>query len=184
MLRQLLAIGSSAILSYGLSQDLTVWAAPSLSREAKLLKQKTDRLRGDMSIDRVLKIMGRPVKKMPIDRYIWDGSNYTLTLWFRPLDRDLIFLETENYAARGNIDREIEEMAKKVGNLEKGIPYEEVVKQLGFPGKKDKTTPTIKYFWRAKESVAFVVFQGAKIHTYAYYDTPKDYFNRDLIPVD
>jgi hypothetical protein len=84
MFRRLFAIGLIATLSYGVFQDLTVWAAPSLSREAIALKKKTDKLRVNMSIAQVLKIMGQPLKKMPIDRYIWAGSNYTLNLWFRP----------------------------------------------------------------------------------------------------
>lgn len=64
------------------------------------------------------------------------------------------------------------------------MPYEDIVQKLGISGKKDDKTTIVKYFWRAKESVAIVVFQNGKILTYNYYDTPKDYVDRDRLPAD
>jgi hypothetical protein len=184
MFRRLFAIGLITTLSYGVSRDLTVWASPTLSPEANALKKKTNKLRGNMPIAQVVKIMGQPLKKMPIDRYIWAGSNYTLKLWLRPRGKELNFLETESYSTLGKGDRALEEIGQKVGNFEEGTPYEKIVKQLGSSGKKDDKMTIIKYFWRTKESVAIVVFQNGKIFTYNYFDTPKDYFNRDRLPAD
>ncbi|AFY34794.1 hypothetical protein [Calothrix sp. PCC 7507] len=184
MLRRLFILGfGTTVLISSISSSLV--AAPSLSKEATTaFLKKAKRVRGNMKIEEALKIMGKPLKQVPRERYIWAGKNYKIFLDFRVFKTGVKFQEIYQSQIPDKFDKPLAELWNKMQSLKPGTPYPEVVKILGSSGAKDKSVNLVEYFWSAKEAVAIVLSINGIVKVANYYDKPQDYANQEYIPRD
>lgn len=167
-------------------QATSVSAARTLTPEARTLLRKARTIQGDMTVQAVVKVLGQPYKQLPQERYRWIGKDYTLEGEFR------VFPSGFKQSAPSGIgftrlpeqpSAEYLALSRQVANFDRPSSYDDVVKAIGVPTKKDPAT-LVEYFWQAKEAVAMITFENNKVYLMANYDQPKDYYGRDHIPAN
>jgi hypothetical protein len=184
MLRRFFLVGCSLVVMSSVLQS-SIDAAPVLSKEAITLIKKVKRIKNNMAMPAVLKIMGQPQKQLMHERYLWEGKDYELVVDFRVFKSgsrlyNLAFTKLPD--APEQYDPSLKELLRKSESLvNREIPYADVVKSLGTPNQKINSK-FMEYFWQAKEAVVIIVLANGKVESKDYHDQPKDYYNRAWIP--